>query len=272
MKNTYLVGDVHGCYSELRQLLTQVAFNPQQDVLWLTGDLVARGPDSLAVLRFVKSLGASARIVLGNHDLHLLAVYAGISKNKKRDQLTELLHAADADSLIDWLRRQPLLQQDKEKKLLMAHAGISPQWDTATALACARELEAVLASDHYAQFLDNMYGDLPNYWDEQLNGTERWRFSANVFTRMRYCLPNGQLDMICKSPPAKAPPLLKPWFAIPGPVLRDNCIVFGHWAALKGQGTPANVIGLDSGCVWGGALTLYHWETRRYYQQPAIST
>lgn len=272
MKNTYFIGDVHGCYEELRRLLDQVAFDPNSDTLWLTGDLVARGPDSLAVLRYLKSLGDRVRIVLGNHDLHLLAVHAGISKNKKKDNLTELLTATDRDTLIQWLRRQPLLQQDPEKNIIMVHAGISPQWDSVTAIQCARELEAVLVSENYHQFLDTMYGDMPTSWDPQLSGTDRWRFIANVFTRMRFCLPNGDLDMICKSPVQKAPPPLKPWFAIPGPTLRENNIIFGHWAALKGEGTPAGVIGLDTGCCWGGKLTLYHWEKKVYYQQPAINT
>jgi bis(5'-nucleosyl)-tetraphosphatase (symmetrical) len=193
--STYLIGDVHGCYDELIALLKQVDFTPGQDTLWLTGDLVARGPGSLEVLRFVKSLGDSVRMVLGNHDLHLLAVFAGISRNKPKDRLTPLLDASDADDLINWLRRQPLLQIDEEKKLVMAHAGITPQWDLETAKTCARDVEAVLASDSYPFFLDAMYGDMPNHWSEDLSGLARLRFITNAFTRMRFCCPNGQLDM-----------------------------------------------------------------------------
>lgn len=169
---TYLIGDVHGCYDELIALLHKVEFTHRKDTLWLTGDLVARGPGSLDVLRYVKSLGDSVRLVLGNHDLHLLAVFAGISRNKPKDRLTPLLEAPDADELLNWLRRQPLLQIDKEKKLVMAHAGITPQWDLQTAKECARDVEAVLSSDSYPFFLDAMYGDMPNNWSPELRGWE----------------------------------------------------------------------------------------------------
>ncbi|MBE5251318.1 bis(5'-nucleosyl)-tetraphosphatase (symmetrical) ApaH [Mixta mediterraneensis] len=265
--STYLIGDVHGCYDELRALLKQVSFNPEQDILWLTGDLVARGPGSLDVLRYVKSLGDSVRLVLGNHDLHLLAVYAGISRNKPKDRLTPLLEADDADELINWLRRQPLLQVDEEKKLVMGHAGITPQWDIETAKKCAREVESVISSDSYPLFLNAMYGDMPNNWSEALSGLARLRFSTNALTRMRFCFPNGQLDMICKDAPDSALPPLKPWFNIAGPVAREYTIVFGHWASLEGKGTPEGIIGLDTGCCWGGSLTLLHWEEQRYYVQ-----
>jgi len=201
--------------------------------------------------------------------LHLLAVYAGISRNKPKDRLTPLLEADDADELINWLRRQPLLQVDEEKKLVMGHAGITPQWDIETAKKCAREVEAVLASDSYPLFLDAMYGDMPNNWSEDLTGLARLRFSTNALTRMRYCFPNGQLDMICKDAPESALPPLKPWFNIEGPVARDYTIVFGHWASLEGKGTPEGIIGLDTGCCWGGTLTLLHWETQRYVVQPS---
>ncbi|MGV3346817.1 bis(5'-nucleosyl)-tetraphosphatase (symmetrical) ApaH, partial [Enterobacteriaceae bacterium LUAb1] len=233
-----------------------------------TGDLVARGPASLEVLRYVRSLGDSAKIVLGNHDLHLLAVYAGISRNKPKDRLTALLEAEDADTLINWLRRQPLLQVDEEKKLVMAHAGISPQWDLATAQACAREIASVLASDSYPLFLDAMYGDTPDSWEPSLSGLPKLRFSTNALTRMRYCFPDGQLDMITKTSPKNAPPPLKPWFMLAGPVTKTHTIVFGHWASLEGKGTPAGIIGLDTGCCWGGKLTLLRWEDKVRFTQP----
>ncbi len=236
--STYLIGDVHGCYDELIALLAQVEFDPRRDTLWLTGDLVARGPGSLEVLRYVKSLGDSVRLVLGNHDLHLLAVFAGISRNKPKDRLKSLLEAPDADELLNWLRRQPLLQVDEEKKLVMAHAGITPQWDLETAQQCARDVEAVLSSDSYPFFLDAMYGDMPNHWSNELSGLARLRFISNAFTRMRYCFPNGQLDMYSKEAPEDAPAPLKPWFAIPGPVSNAYSIAFGHWASLEGRGTP----------------------------------
>ncbi|MBJ7222818.1 MULTISPECIES: bis(5'-nucleosyl)-tetraphosphatase (symmetrical) ApaH [unclassified Brenneria] len=269
--STYLIGDVHGCLVELKALLAQVSFNPEQDTVWLTGDLVARGPDSLQVLRFVRSLGASVRMVLGNHDLHLLAVYAGIGRNKPKDRLNDLLNAPDVDDLINWLRRQPLLQVDDHLKLVMAHAGITPQWDLETAKMCAREVESILASDSYPLFLDTMYGDMPNHWSPELSGLPRLRFSTNVFTRMRYCFSGGQLDMICKEPPTQAPSLLKPWFELPSQITDEYAIAFGHWASLDGQGTPENIYALDTGCCWGGKLTMLRWDDKRYFTQKSLS-
>lgn len=269
--STYLIGDVHGCLDELEALLAQVSFNPERDTVWLTGDLVARGPDSLGVLRFVRSLGASARMVLGNHDLHLLAVYAGISRNKTKDRLNPLLDAPDVHDLINWLRRQPLLQVDEDLKLAMSHAGITPQWDLETAKMCAREVESILSSDSYPLFLDAMYGDMPNNWNPKLSGLPRLRFSTNVFTRMRYCFSGGQLDMMCKEPPTQAPSLLKPWFELPSQVAGEYAIAFGHWASLNGKGTPENIYALDTGCCWGGKLTMLRWEDKQYFTQKSLS-
>ena len=267
--STYLIGDVHGCYDELLALLKQGGVSLCCETLWLTGDLVARGPGSLEVLRYVKSLGDNVRLVLGNHDLHLLAVFAGISRNKPKDRLKSLLEAPDADELLNWLRRQPLMQIDEEKKLVMAHAGITPQWDLETAKQCARDVEAVLASDSYPFFLDAMYGDMPNNWSPELSGLARLRFISNAFTRMRYCFPNGQLDMYAKEAPENAPAPLKPWFAIPGPVSNEYSIAFGHWASLEGRGTPEGIYALDTGCCWGGDLTCLRWEDKQYFAQPS---
>ena len=230
---------------------------------------MARGPGSLDVLRLVRSLGDAVRMVLGNHDLHLLAVYAGISRNKPKDRLSPLLEAPDVDELLNWLRRQPLLQVDEEKKLVMAHAGITPQWDLATAKSCARDVEAVLSSDSYPLFLDAMYGDMPNNWSAELSGLARLRFITNAFTRMRYCFPNGQLDMFSKENPENAPAPLKPWFAIPGPVSQEYSIAFGHWASLEGKGTPEGIYALDTGCCWGGTLTCLRWEDKAWFVQPS---
>ncbi|MEG0278242.1 MAG: bis(5'-nucleosyl)-tetraphosphatase (symmetrical) ApaH [Morganella sp. (in: enterobacteria)] len=268
---TYLIGDVHGCYRELRALLDQASFDPQTDTLWLTGDLVARGPDSLSVLRYVKSLGDSVKLVLGNHDLHLLGIYAGISRNKPRDHLNTLLSAPDLDELINWLRRQPLLQIDHDKKLVMAHAGITPQWDLETAAMCAREVEAVLSSDTYPLFINAMYGDLPNDWSPSLTGLARLRFSTNAMTRMRYCFPDGQLDMVCKDKLDQISAPLKPWFALPSKLPEDYSVAFGHWASLEGKGAPRNVYALDTGCCWGGQLTMLRWEDRCYFWQESFS-
>lgn len=270
--STYLIGDVHGCYDELKAILSQVCFNSKLDTLWLTGDLVARGPRSLEVLRLVYKLGNSVRIVLGNHDLHLLAVHAGISYNKPKDYITPLLEAPDADQLINWLRHQPFLQIDESKKLVMVHAGISPQWNMDTARKRACELEEILASDSYLLFLDSVYNDNKHNLGNlnlDLSKLESLLFSINVFTRMRYCFSNSKLDMNYKGTPDKAPKSLYPWFKIPGIIPEHYSIVFGHWASLMGRNTPAGIYGLDTGCCWGGKLTLLRWEDKQFIYQPS---
>ena len=265
-----LIGDVHGCYDELMRVLEKAEYS-DSDIIWFTGDLVARGEKSLEVLRFVKSLGSKARMTLGNHDLNLLAIYAGISKNKSKDHLTPVLTAPDCDELINWLRRQPVLQIDEELKLIMAHAGLSPQWDLETAKKCAKDLEAILSSDSYPFFLDAMYGDLPDFWTTELQGVERLRYIANAFTRMRYCNLDGRLDMYFKESPPEAPGKLKPWF-----MLLENSdyypkysIAFGHWASLNGKYTPEGIYALDTGCCWGGKLTCLRWEDKQYFKKRA---
>ncbi|WWO99370.1 MAG: bis(5'-nucleosyl)-tetraphosphatase (symmetrical) ApaH [Candidatus Dasytiphilus stammeri] len=272
---TYLIGDIHGCYQELCALLAQVNFNATIDTLWLTGDLVARGPESIQVLRYIRSLGKNARIVLGNHDLNLLAEYYGRNINQFNNfYLKVLLESSDGDEIMNWLRHQPLLQFDKEKKLIMTHAGILPQWDLNTAQQRAREVELILTSKSYLSFLHHMYGNMPNYWSEKLTGMARLRFITNVLTRMRYCFSNGQLDMICKKPPYLAPAYLKPWFKIRSSILvvdSDYTIIFGHWASLNGKGTPQGIIGLDTGCCWGGSLTMLCWENKSLVIQPSMN-
>ncbi|WP_392566925.1 bis(5'-nucleosyl)-tetraphosphatase (symmetrical) ApaH [Utexia brackfieldae] len=265
-----LIGDVHGCYEELRRVLEKADFEPCRDTLWFTGDLVARGPDSLNVLRFIHSIKDHVRLCLGNHDLHLLAIYAGISKNKRRDNLEPLLNAPDYDELMNWLRRQPIMQIDEQLKLIMVHAGISAQWDLDTAKQCARNLEAMLSSDSYAFFLNAMYGDLPDFWREDLQGIDRLRYSANVFTRMRYCYLDGRLDLNFKEAPEDAPAKLKPWFMLPRKIPDEYSIAFGHWASLNGKGTPDKIYALDTGCCWGGKLTALRWEDQQYFKKRKI--
>ncbi|WP_457913486.1 bis(5'-nucleosyl)-tetraphosphatase (symmetrical) ApaH [Candidatus Gillettellia adelgis] len=267
--STYLIGDVHGCFNELQALLAQVSFNAKCDQLWLTGDLVARGPNSLEVLRFVRSLGPAVRLVLGNHDLHLLAIYVGVRRITHKDRMSVLLEAPDIDELINWLRCQPMLQVDDELKIIMTHAGIPPQWKIQDAKICSHEIESCLCSDNKLLFLKDIYSDKSNHWTPELNGFARLHFSINALTRMRYCAPNGQLDMIYKDAPGTAPAPLQPWFSLPRLVDSRYTLIFGHWASLNGQGTPKNVIGLDTGCCWGGALTMLRWEDRRYFIQPA---
>ncbi|MDF4912483.1 bis(5'-nucleosyl)-tetraphosphatase (symmetrical) ApaH, partial [Vibrio parahaemolyticus] len=196
---TYIVGDIQGCFDELQRLLEKVSFSAKKDQLWLAGDLVARGPKSLETLRFVKSLGASAIVVLGNHDLHLLAVAHGIKKVKDKDRTAPIFAVPDKEELLTWLAQQPLLAEHDE--FVMCHAGISPQWNLKTARKCAREVERIIQSEKLPWLLKNMYSNQPDSWDDSLQGLERYRYIINAFTRMRFCFPDGRLDMDCKLPP-----------------------------------------------------------------------
>lgn len=249
----YAIGDVQGRLEPLRRLLDRLRFDPALDRLWFTGDLVNRGPDSLAVLRFVHVLGASAVTVLGNHDLHLLAVAAGAAKKKERDTLDEVLNAPDRDALLTWLQHRPLLHHDAACGYTLVHAGLLPQWDLADAQRLAHETETALALDAPA-FFRQMYGNFPDHWREELRGYERLRVVVNAFTRLRFCDLEGNLDLRYKGAPGSQPPDLLPWFRVPGRRSGVLRIVFGHWSAL-GRYQGDNVIGLDSGCIWGRALT-----------------
>lgn len=266
---TYIIGDLHGCFDEFQQLLSQAEFNPTQDELWLTGDLIARGEDSLACLRFVKSLGSRATTVLGNHDLHFLATALGIKKVKPRDKVEPILAAPDRDELIEWLRHQPLLAQHPTHKIVLTHAGISPEWDLATAKNCAEEVQNVLRSEQYGELLAQMYDNQPDRWSATLKGIERLRYSINVFTRMRFCYPDKRLDFDCKLPPSEVQDELKPWFELDNPLFAEQDILFGHWASLIGYPTPQHIYALDTGCVWGNHLTMLRWEDKKYFTQEA---
>lgn len=250
----YAIGDVQGCYEPLVRLLDKLRFDPADDTLWLTGDLVNRGPQSAAVLRFVRSLGARAVCVLGNHDLHLLAVAAGIRPLSPRDSFTDVLEAPDAAELLDWLRARPLLYQDPALGYSLVHAGLMPQWDIATARRLAVEVERVLQGPDSAAFLAEMYGDVPDRWDEALAGMTRYRVIVNAFTRLRFCTPDGRMDLAHVGPPGSQPAGLVPWFEVPHRRWRGGRIVFGHWSLL-GAYRGEDVLGLDSGCLWGRSLT-----------------
>jgi len=250
----YAIGDPQGCLAPLRRLLARLDFDPGQDRLWIVGDLVNRGPDSLATLRFVRDLGESAITVLGNHDLTLLAAAHGVTAPKKKDTYQEILDAPDRDELLDWLRRQPLLHHDPALGYTMIHAGLPPQWDLATAMGCARELEAVLQGPDHGEFFHAMFGAEPRRWDPALAGMARLRFITNCFTRMRFLYPDGSLDFEQKGPPGSQPPPLLPWFEVPGRRSADLILVFGHWAAMGYRERPG-IYGLESGCVWGNCMT-----------------
>ncbi|HEY9036031.1 MAG TPA: symmetrical bis(5'-nucleosyl)-tetraphosphatase [Pseudomonadales bacterium] len=259
--NTWVVGDVQGCFGELMRVLTQARFDPDRDCLWSVGDLVNRGPESLATLRFFYQLGDHARIVLGNHDLHLLAVAEGIRPVKRHDTLQAILDAPDAAELLGWLRQQPLLLRDDASHSLMVHAGIPPCWDVATAEACAAEISATLQSTNCRDLLEHMYGDEPDCWQDTLAGMPRQRLIINYFTRMRFCDAHGRLELNTKEAANAAPAGFAPWFSHPNAALRDWHVYFGHWAALMGHCPVPNRHALDTGCVWGQHLTLQHRDT-----------
>ena len=268
---TYAVGDIQGCFEPLQQLLTQVAFNPDLDRLWLAGDLVNRGPASLEVLRFVKNLDRSAQIVLGNHDLHFLAVAEGVRKASRSDTLDQLIAAPDLPELMAWLRAQPLLHRDKSLGYTMVHAGIPPMWSVKKAEKRAREVEAVLQSGDYRRFLKAMYGNEPSGWRKGLKGMKRLRVITNYFTRMRFCDADGNLDLDNKSAPNAVTLGYAPWFALLNRKTAEDQVLFGHWAALEGHSSHPNAIALDTGCVWGGCLTMMRLEDRQRFQVKCAS-
>lgn len=251
----YAIGDVQGCDDELGQLLSELDFSPSRDTLWFVGDLVNRGPRSLEVLRRVKALGASAISVLGNHDLHLLAVVLSPNEPiKSKDTLHPILSAPDRDELLRWLRHRSMLHHDAQLGYTMIHAGLPPQWDLAQARACASELEAVLRDEKQCRELfANMYGDKPDRWSDDLRGMARLRFITNCFSRLRYCRGDGTLELKFKGELKDAPRHLLPWFKVPNRRSRDMRIVFGHWSAL-GYYDADGVLGIDTGCVWGEKL------------------
>ncbi len=254
---TYAVGDLQGCLTPLRCLLQRVAFDPTQDRLWLVGDLVNRGPQSLETLRYLYAMRDCLTCVLGNHDLHLLAVAHDIERLKKSDTLREILEAPDRDQLLDWLRRQKLVHYDAERDIALVHAGIPPQWSLKQALQRAAEVEEALRDDsRLPLFLDGMYGNQPTRWSSELHGASRLRVITNYFTRMRFCSADGTLDLKSKEGPGQAPPGYAPWFSHPRRKTRGQKIIFGHWAALEGRCHEPGLFALDTGCVWGGAMTL----------------
>ena len=264
----YIVGDIQGCFDELKLLINTINFDSTKDTLWFAGDLVARGPKSLETLRFVKSLGASAKTVLGNHDLHLLATSIGARAVNPKDKTEGILSTTDRDELLHWLRHQPLLLEHEE--FVLSHAGISPQWNLAMAREAAKEVETVLKSDDWQWLVTNMYATAPDAWSEKLKGIERYRYIINAFTRMRYCFFDGRLDTHNKQPPQELEDKnITPWFELPIRHKLDKIILFGHWAALQGY-QDENVIGLDTGCVWGNELTVIRWEDKKYFYQPAL--
>lgn len=265
---TLAFGDLQGCRRPLDKLLGLIKANDQES-LWFCGDLVNRGPDSLGALRTVRNLGARARVVLGNHDLHLLAAAAGVRAPRQGDTLNPVLKAPDRDELIQWLRTRPLAV--REGDFLMVHAGLQPEWQVDEVRDLAHEVETVLAGPHWREFLGVMYGNSPDRWSDSLRGDDRLRCIINVLTRTRYLLPDGRMDFKCTEPPAKAPAGLIPWFDHPGRRSAGQPIVFGHWSSLGLELRP-DILALDTGCVWGGSLTAIRLETREVFQQSCALT
>ncbi|MGR8931301.1 MAG: symmetrical bis(5'-nucleosyl)-tetraphosphatase [Gammaproteobacteria bacterium] len=248
----YAIGDIQGCYNEFRRLLDVIKFDPEQDQLWLVGDLVNRGPHSLETLRFVRALGDAAITVLGNHDLHLVATVVSLGKVGKKDTLGPILRAHDCEELTDWLRRQRLFYHNDH--YCMVHAGLPPQWDFELTQRMAAAVERVIGGDDYQRFFRAMYGNKPCIWRDDLPPTDKLRFAVNCFTRLRYCTPEGELDFHQKGAPGTQPPDYLPWFKVPGRRSRDMRIIFGHWSTL-GYHNGDNVYAIDTGCLWGGQLT-----------------
>jgi bis(5'-nucleosyl)-tetraphosphatase (symmetrical) len=262
---TYAIGDIQGCFEPLQRLLDQIGFDAGSDRLWLVGDLVNRGPDSLATLRFVRSLGETAVVVLGNHDLHMLAVAEGHEKLKRGDTLQDVLDAPDRDTLLDWLRQCPLMHF--EDGWAMVHAGLLPAWNVSRALELAAEVEAALRAPAYRSFLARMYGNHPERWSDTLGGYDRLRVIVNAMTRMRLCTAEGEMEFTHKGRPKDPPAGYLPWFDVPERRSRDTPLIFGHWSALGLVKRP-NLFGLDTGCLWGRRLTALRLEDRRLFQVP----
>jgi len=262
---TYAIGDLQGCLEPLQRLLGEIGFSAARDRLWLVGDLVNRGPQSLEALRFVRSLGRSAITVLGNHDLHLLAVAEGIRPARPDDTFDAVLAAPDRDELIAWLRGLAMLHQEDE--YVLVHAGLLPSWPVVKARELAQEVESALRGNQYHALIEHMYGSQPDRWDERLRGYDRLRVIINAMTRMRICGEDGRMEFTHKGALEDIPAGFVPWFAAPGRKSTAATVIFGHWSAL-GLKVEANLLGLDTGCVWGGRLSAIRLEDRKIFQAP----
>ncbi|QJC57369.1 Bis(5'-nucleosyl)-tetraphosphatase [symmetrical] [Polaromonas vacuolata] len=254
----YCIGDLQGCFTPLQRLLEKIDFSPSRDTLYLLGDLVNRGPESLAVLRYLSALGSSAQCLLGNHDLHLLAIWQGVREPGRSDTLEAVLQAPDREQLLDWLRHRPMAMQSHG--WLMVHAGVLPQWSTAQTMALAAEVEQALRGPPFKDFLRDMYGNLPTVWREDLRGMDRLRVIVNALTRLRFCSIEGEMDFTSNGAADSAPNGYSPWFDFASPASANQSIAFGHWSTLAAGGDKPpvlkhNTLALDTGCLWGGCLT-----------------
>jgi bis(5'-nucleosyl)-tetraphosphatase (symmetrical) len=260
---TYAIGDLQGSNSSLQKLLAAISFDARRDRLWFVGDLVNRGTESLQCLRFVRALGDGAVTVLGNHDLHLLCVAEGAARLRNGDTLQSVLDAPDREELLDWLRHRPMLYIEGEHVLV--HAGLLPQWSVGKAKVLAQEVESALRSSGRRDFLAAMYGNQPDCWSEGLKGFDRLRVIVNAMTRMRLCTPGGRMEFSHKGEPANYPSGYLPWFDVPLRKSADSTVICGHWSAL-GLKVEHNLLSIDTGCLWGGALTAVRLEDRKIFQ------
>ena len=262
---TYAIGDLQGCFTEFQRLLEVIRFDPVRDKLWLAGDIVNRGPDSLSLLRYIKQGGDAILMVLGNHDLHLLMVAAGIARNHPSDTIQSILQAPDRDELLHWLRHQKLFHYEDHHA--MVHAGILPSWSISQAEQLAREVENALRRDNHQELFARMYGNEPNYWQDDWTGYIRLRVIINAMTRMRVCTPDGRMNFAFKGDPQSIPDGYMPWFSLPHRSSRNTTIICGHWSGL-GLHITGNIMALDSGCVWGGQLSAIRLQDRKVFQVP----
>lgn len=266
---TYVIGDIQGCFHEFTALLEKINFSMQHDSLVLMGDLVNRGKNSLDVLRYVKTLQerSNCRVILGNHDLHLLAVFHQVRELKKQDTFQDVLYAHDVTSLCDWLRKQSLIYFDEIHQTLFSHAGVAPVWSDAQALKYGHELEEALQGHDFKQILKNLFGNTPNQWSDSLTSFDRLRVICNFLTRMRFCFDDGSLDFSHKGKIGSQPTYLKPWFQVRKQKQNDSAqVIFGHWAALEGNTFDKQYICVDTGCIWGRMLSAYRLEDQTWFQ------
>lgn len=260
---TYAIGDLQGCHAALEKLLERIEFDAKKDRIWLVGDLINRGTGSVAILRWAMGLGDALVTVLGNHDLHTLAVAEGFVPLHRSDTIQDILQAPDRDELLHWLRQQPLAY--REDDYFLVHAGLLPQWTPEQALALAGEVESVLRGENFRDFLEHMYGNEPRRWRDDLRGMKRLRLITNAMSRLRFCTSDGTIDFSHKGPLGSQPAELLPWFDVPGRASQGVTVLFGHWSALGLMQQP-NLVALDSGCLWGGELSALRLEDRQVFQ------
>ncbi|OGO90237.1 MAG: bis(5'-nucleosyl)-tetraphosphatase (symmetrical) [Coxiella sp. RIFCSPHIGHO2_12_FULL_44_14] len=266
--STYIIGDIQGCYAELRELIRKIGYNPDHDRLGFAGDLVNRGPNSLEVLRYIKSLDDPI-VVLGNHDLYLLGIGYGVLENRHTHTMQSILDAQDKYELLTWLRQQKLVYHDKTDQFIIVHAGLPPQWSLQEVFTYAKEVEGLLAGSKFQSLMNNMMGNNPLSWYKNLRRWQQVRYTINSFTRLRFCTPDGKLDLWNKGPADTADAGYYPWYMVAHPTIAQNRVFFGHWAALEGEVERQGFDCLDTGCAWGKELTAVCIETGEHISVPA---